>query len=255
MKISNALATTFLFLSVISYGQKLKLGPEIGFNMPFLESTELGKSFEPCFHAGANVEYHFIDYFYLRSGVFASQKRQSYSSSDTVLVNLFVLEDLIEIDEVNLESYSHTSGRVAQLYIELPLVAAYRYKDLSIYAGPYFGFMLSAKAKEVKSVDTPFLRTVDIVSLIPDGLPVDAVLATLPAAEKTRFNESSSKSGLKPLDIGLKAGLSYQFNNLGANVNYQYGFTDFRTPTQLEFQNHHYFQLTLHYNFGIGKGN
>jgi hypothetical protein len=255
MKISNVLATAFLFLSVISYGQKLKLGPEVGFNMPFLETTDLGKSFAPGFHAGANVEYHFTDYFYLRSGVFATQKRQSYGSNDTVLVNLFGFEDLIGIDGVNLESYTATSGRITQLYVELPIMAGYKYKGFSVYAGPYFAYMLSASKKELKSVDTPFLRTVDVETLVPDGFDADLLLATLPPAEETTFTESNSKSGLRPLDIGLKAGLSYQFNNLGANINYQYGFTDYRSSTQLELQNHHYFQLSLHYNFGIGKSN
>lgn len=253
MKIVSLLAVGLLFVSSVANAQKLKLGPEIGFNMISMESSDLGNSFTPGFHGGANVEYHFTKNFYLRSGIFATQKRQSYSSNDTVLVNLFGLEDLIGIDGVNLQSYTATRGRIAQLYIELPLMAAYKYKGLSVFAGPYFAYMLTAQKKEIKSVDTPFLRTVDVATLVPDGIDADLLLATLPPAEETTLTESSSKANLRPLDIGLKAGISYQFDNLTANINYQYGFFDYQTTSKDVLDNHSYFQLSLNYNFGIGK--
>ncbi|NOQ70890.1 MAG: outer membrane beta-barrel protein [Crocinitomix sp.] len=253
MKLINVLTISFLLIASMANAQKIKLGPELGFNMIGMESNDLGTSFAPGFHGGVNFEFNFTDNFYLRSGIFATQKRQAYSSNDTILVNLFGFEDLIGIDGINLESYTATSGRVTQLYIELPVMAGYKYKGFSVYAGPYFAYMLSARKKEIKSIDTPFLRTVDIGTLVPDGFDADLLLATLPPAEGTTSTESTSKANLRPFDMGLKAGISYEFNNLAANINYQYGFSDYQTASADLFQRHSYFQLTLNYNFGIGK--
>ncbi|MFT5819765.1 MAG: hypothetical protein ACI8ZM_000990 [Crocinitomix sp.] len=253
MRLMNVLTISFLLIAGTVNAQKIKFGPELGFNMISLESSDLGNSFAPGFHGGVNFEYNFTDNFYLRSGIFATQKRQAYSSNDTVLVNLFGFEDLIGIDGVNLESYTATSGRITQMYLELPLMAGYKYEGFSVYAGPYFAYMLSARKKEIKSIDTPFLRTVDVATLVPDGFDAGILLATLPAAEETTFSESTSKANLRQFDMGLKAGISYEFNNLMANINYQYGFSDYQTTSKDALENHSYFQLTLNYNFGIGR--
>ena len=253
MKLTKLILIGLLFSSISASSQKLLFGPELGLNMISMESNELGNNFAPGFHLGANVEYRFTDYFSLRSGVFATQKRQTYGSNDTILVNLFGLEELIGIDGINLQSYTAISGTITQLYVELPLTAAYTYKDFSVFAGPYFSYMVSARKRELKSVDTPFLRTVDVAALVPDGVDASLLLATLPAAESTTFTESTSKANLRPLDIGLKAGVRYEFNKLGLNLNYQYGFFDYQTTSKDVLENHSYFQLTLNYNFGIGK--
>lgn len=249
----SLLTACFLILTVLVYGQRLKLGPEIGLNLMEMSSGEIGTNYQPGFHGGANVEYQFGEHFSLRSGVFASQKRQSYQSYDSTLVNLFGLEEAIGLDSVNLYSYTTIDRTVAQIYIEIPLLASYHYKQFSVYAGPYFAYMLTARTREKKWIDTPFLRVVDIKSLLPQNDQIDLLLATLPPADETTFDDSKSKSGLRTFDMGIKAGLRYMWDDFGLNVNYQYGIFDYQTTNKDEFENHSYLQVSLNYNFGLGK--
>lgn len=253
MKLVNVL-TICLLLNVVNVNaQKIKLGPEIGFNLIPMSTNDLGANFQPGLYGGVNFEYHFRDNFSIRSGFFASQKRQSFESFDSVLVNLFGLEDLIGIENVNLNSYTTIDRTVSEFYVEMPLMASYNYKQFSFSAGPYFAYLLSARKREIKSIDTPFLRVVDVATLVPDGVDVSLLLATLPPAEETTFTESSSKAQLQLFDMGFKAGVRYEMNNLGVNLNYQYGIFDYQTTSKDVLENHSYFQLTLNYNFGLGK--
>lgn len=253
MKFSNILAIGFLSMSLISYGQKIKLGPELGFNIIPMSSNELGTNYQPGFQLGANIEYHFGDHFSLRSGVFATQKRQSFQSHDSVLVNLFGLEELIGNESLNLNSYTTIDRNVTQTYIEIPLVASYNYKQFSFFAGPYFGYMVASRQRELRTIDTPFLRAINLGSFLPDGLDTDLLLAFLPPGKQTTFSESNSSSTLRSFDMGIKAGVRYQWDDLGLNVNYQYGFFDYETTSKDAFENHSYLQVTLNYNFGIGR--
>jgi hypothetical protein len=253
MRLINVLTLSLLLIASVSNAQKLKLGPELGFNMIPMATNYLGTNFQPGFHAGVNVEYQFGDHFSVRSGVFASQKRQSFQSSDSALVNLFGLEDLIGIENVNLYSYTELDRTYSQFYVEMPLLATYHYKQFSFSAGPYFAYLLSSRRREIKTIDTPFLRVVDVEALAPDGVDVAVLLATLPPAEETTFTESSSKSQLRLFDMGFKAGIRYQMDDFGVNLNYQYGIFDYQTTSKDVLENHSYFQLTLNYNFGIGK--
>lgn len=244
----HLLLTGALFFSYIGFSQNWFLGPELGTNIVKLRTTNLGSDYQLGFNGGANIEYQFNAYFSLRSGIFASQKRQAYASNDTNIVNLYGFEDQIGIDGVNLESYTKINGTYSEFYLELPLMAAYTYKSFSFFSGPYIGYLLTARKREVKEITTPFLQAVDINEIDP----TDGVLAALlPPAYASNFRESSSKAGLNLFDFGLKTGIRYQNDALGINLNYLYGFLDYQTAKKTEQDNHSFIQLTLNYNFGL----
>lgn len=241
-----------LFALLLSFGtqaQRWYVGPEMGFNIINIESTELGNDFQLGFNGGGNVEYRFTDYFSLRSGIFATQKRQTYGTYDSVLVNLFGFEDQIGIDGINLYSYTRTTARVSQLFLEIPVMPTFTYKAFSIYAGPAIGYMLTARTREKTEINTPFRQAVDVDEIDPTG---GTLAALLPPAESTTYSESSSKSGLWSIDYAVKGGIRYSLNNLGINLNYVYSFLDFRTAKPYG-GNHQFVQLTLNYNFGLVK--
>jgi hypothetical protein len=110
--------------------------------------------------------------------------------------------------------------------------------------------MLTASTREITETNTPFLQAVDVTAVDPTG---GLLTALLPPGEATSFLESTSKTGLNALDYGIKAGLRYEWESLGINVNYLYGIPDFQTASKSVTDNHQYLQLTLNYNFGLGK--
>lgn len=234
------------------FGQRWYIGPELGMNLIPTQKSDLGQDFQLGWHAGVNAEFYFNENFSLRSGIFATQKKQYFEGFDSSQVNTFGLEDALGLDGVNLYSYTATERTVSEFYLELPLMAAYNLGPVSFYGGPYVSYLFSARTKETRNITTPFLQAIDIGSFIDD--PTGGLLdAFLPPASETIFDESSSRSGLQTIDTGIKAGIRYDMNRLGINVYYQYGVLDYQTIAKPERDVHDYVQLTLNYNFGLGS--
>lgn len=245
------LAVVLVLLSLTSFGQKLKLGPEAGSNLIMLYKSDLGRDYHLGWFAGTSVEYDMTDFFSLRSGVYLSQRKKRYESFDTLPMNIFGFdpEDL-EIPGVDFSMYQETVGVQTQLGIEVPMLASFNHKGFSIFAGPYIHFMAGAWSKERTDTRVPFLQTFNIDSIDPSGF----LKYLFPPAHSTDFTESSSKENLRVFDYGFKAGMSYGDGPLRSNFYYTIGLPGYLVDPGLNDPNpHHYYTLSVTYNFGAGK--
>ena len=243
-----------LFISfnlTLSYAQKLKFGPEIGFNLINVETIEIGNNFQVGWHTGAFAEYEFKKWFGVSAAVYYSQKRHSFNSSETTpnMLSLLLAEQGIE--GVDLNTYSETNGRIALNTLQLPILAMYKYKNFNFNLGGYIGYMFNTRFKAIEIKTTPFLNVIDLNAIDPTIGQLAG--SFLPPANETNFIESTDKNGLSTLDFGLKAGISYQVNSIGFNVNYIHGLKDYRTSNSAaKIENNNYFQFSLSYIFGKG---
>ena len=240
-----------IFSSNFSFAQKLFVGPEIGTNLIMLEQTDLGRNYHLGWFAGGTVEYGLTDYFSLRSGVYFSQRKKMFESADTAQLNVLGFDvSSIGIEGIDFNIYSKTKGIVSQFGIEIPLLAAFNYKGLSIFGGPYMHFMTGAWKKATTDSRVPFLQTFNIDSLDPTGF----LKYLFPPAESSEYDESSSVENLRVFDYGFKTGLSYTSENFRVNLYYVLGIPDYRIDRGVDDVNaHHYYSVSLNYNFGIGK--
>jgi len=241
----------FIFFTNFSFAQKLKLGPEIGTNIIMIEKTDLGRNYHLGWFAGSNVEYDLTDYFSIRSGVYFSHRKKMYETFDTSQLTVFGFDmSSLGIPGANFSVYSRTKGVTSQFGIEVPLLACFNFKGFGIFAGPYMNFMVGAWTKETTETRIPFLQTFNIDSLDESGF----ISQFFPDGESSQFSETSSKQNLRVFDYGFKTGISYTSENFRVNFYYVLGIPDYRIDRGLNPLNaHHYYTLSLNYNFGIGK--
>lgn len=100
-------------------------------------------------------------------------------------------------------------------YVSIPIMGKYKLKDgLYIEAGPYFGYLLSAKE---------------------DGESSDTFKATLYS-----YDNEDVKEYFKSLDIGLGIGAGYQLENgLYFNARYTLGLIDINNEDMMEYKFYH----------------
>lgn len=248
MKVLKGFMLAFCFVNLsVSFGQKWHFGPDLGGNLILVEEDAFGNDFQPRFNVGALVTYDFKDYFGLRTGVYFTQKTHSYFESYTSLLNLFGLEDQIPAGaNADLNIYEDLKSRTTQYYVEMPLLAYYRYSLFTAYLGPYFGYMVFARSKTETITNVPLLQAIDVSALDPTG----TLGGFLPAPYSYSFVNGSSKKDLNPWDIGLRAGFGMEFQRVGVNIFYNYGLTDYRTKVQTgDLNGYNYFQASVNYNF------
>ena len=89
--------TTLLF-SALTFAQNFHVGPEIGMILIQLEQKNIGNNYQPSWHTGINFEHDITDWLSVKSGIYYTQKRQSYSSSYTSLFPLFDVIGLRHIE-------------------------------------------------------------------------------------------------------------------------------------------------------------
>ena len=245
----------------ITVAQKVQIGAEAGMNIIPMEDTDIGYNHQLGYHFGANFRYHFSEHFKLSSGVFLSQKKKKYAFSSSQpasdLINIpsfggggLPIDSLLNLPGVNAEATTTTAGTVPELFIEVPLLANFKYKHLNIYAGPYIGYLVSAVKKETVTTSIPVLDVIDIGSLDPTGLSS----LFLPKSEETKTTESNNKDNLNQLDYGLNFGIGYEHNNLHFNLMYSYGLVDYREETnEQEKSTLKTLRISIAYLFNISK--
>jgi len=237
-------------LSIFSFSQNIHIGPELGMNMVKVETSQIGNNYQPGWHAGLNFEYDFNDWLSIKSGVFYTQKRQGYSSADTSEFALIGLLGLGSIQGVDFNTYTKTNGRFTQNFVQIPILASFKWEDFSLNVGGYIGYQFSSRTKQLETSYTPFVSTIDLSSLDQTGF----LGSLLPPASSETFTESSNDGNLRQLDYGLKMGLSYQMKHLSLNGHYLLGLPDYRlSQGENAKQVHKYFQLSLMYAFDFGK--
>jgi hypothetical protein len=251
MKRWFVLSSAFFCLGNFTLAQTWFFGPEVGTNNVMVEKSDLGRNYNLCWYAGGYAEYEMNDFFSLRSGVYFSQRKKMYQSSDTSSLNIFGydLEDF-EIPGVDFSVYTQTKGIVSLFGIEVPVLATFNFKELSVFAGPYMNFLVGAWSKEQKQTQIPFLQTFDIDSLDPSGF----ISWLFPAPTSSSFSESSSVENMRGFDYGFKAGMGYTHKSFRLNFYYTLGIPDYRVDKGTDKTNaHQYATLSIAYNFKVGS--
>lgn len=253
MKIITSLF--FLLFTFQLSAQKMLVGPEVGMNLIKINEQDFGDNYQPAIYAGGAFEYQFENFLSIKTGVYFSQKRQAYSDGDTSLSDIFSFIGTTSIPGVDLNTYSTTYSRQSQSYIEIPLMAAARWKGLEVFGGAYLGFMIASKRKDKVVSNTPFMSTIDIEALLGDlGGAGGFLTSLLPQANEESLSESTENANLSFLDYGLKAGVGYSKDQFGFYANYNFGLSDFRKDRKdQKKQAHQYFQFSIRYMFKLSK--
>ncbi len=230
------LITTLLF-SLAVCGQKVSIGPELGINIIPIENTNLGYNYQLGFHFGGHVKYHISEKFKISTGLFITQKKVKYEAADTssIFEKYKSLFQLANIDEQELDSIAQsfgvntdvlesTQGMHSEVFIKIPVLANYKYKNFNMYLGPYFGLLLMANKKEEIRTQIPLMNVIDFSQFDSTGF----ASAFLPEADETETSSKSTTENLNSLDIGFNAGIGYEMNNLHFNLMYSQSFLDYR---------------------------
>ncbi|MES2837356.1 MAG: outer membrane beta-barrel protein [Bacteroidota bacterium] len=258
----------FVFLAFVFFAkaQNLNFGPRIGANVIYLQENEF-KSKDYAFRAnfGANAEYSFNEYFSVSADVLFSQKRKLYESFENqslikALSNSFLgigLADssLLGVAQfLNDTVYGTTKGSVKLNYIEIPLLAKFNYKGVSVGVGPYFSYLNKVQSVEVMTQESPLL---DIAFNALDSIPFagpfikTAISSQFPGYETPQITESTDKSKYRTVDMGFVVDLSYRFgSNLYTGMRYTRGLTDYRYTQSGSKQVNSVWMFNVGYSFG-----
>lgn len=263
----------FLNLNSIS-AQKLFLGPELGVNLS--PTLEVGNSqtYQLGVNGGLRLGYKFNDKLSLTSGVYYTQKYQSFDSTSVGSIldsfgglfgGLGEFEDVLtSISDIglNLDVNRRYQGTVQGTFVEIPLQVEVKAGRVGFSLGGYAGYLISAESNTTVTENTPLLEVIDIAELLGEGAVFFELL--LPPANDSFSETDTSKGGYNDFDYGIKGGISYtSSDNLIFNLSYQHGLRDYRynRPVDLEettvnenafapFKN---VTFTMAYQFGLKK--
>lgn len=234
----NLTLITALLFSLITYAQKVSIGPELGVNIIPIENTNLGYNYQLGFHFGGHVKYHFSEQFKISTGLFITQKKVKFEERDTssILENFGSLLQFANIDAEEVNSIAQSFGANtdvleskqgihSEIFIKIPILANYKYKNFNMYLGPYFGLLLMAEKKEEIKTEIPLLNVIDISQFDSSGF----ASSFLPEANTTETSSVSTTENLNNLDIGFNVGIGYEMNHLHFNLMFSRSFLDYRT--------------------------
>jgi len=240
----------------LSYAQKLKFGPEIGFNLINIETQKIGDNYQIGWHTGVCVEYELKKWFGISTGLYYTQKKQSFQEFETIGNILTPLLASQGIEGINLNTYSETNGRITLNNLQLPILAVIKHKNYNLKLGGYVGYLFNSRSKTNEVKNTPFVSVIDFNALNLDAIDPSIsqmISLFLPPENETNFFESTSSSGLSSIDFGIKTEFTYHVNSIGFNASYVYGLTDYRSSNSNELvKNNSYFQFSVAYYFGKG---
>ncbi|MDX2359631.1 MAG: outer membrane beta-barrel protein [Crocinitomicaceae bacterium] len=252
-------AVTIIF-SFQASAQKIFVGPEIGLNLINVQEQEIGDNFQPGLYAGAAVDYQFFDWLSLRTGVYCSQSRHSYSSEDTSALDLLgglggglggLLDSSFAIPGIDMNTYTSIEGRRSHYSIQIPIQANFSWKNIQLFVGGYVGFMIAGSQKQKTIERSPLMETIDLGAIDPSGF----ISAFLPPAYAETHEETSGTEGFRVFDYGLKFGLGYQLKEFGVQASYSFGIPDYRNDNEGEdLRANRFFQFSVRYMLPIGKG-
>lgn len=180
-KLSIAFVMIFGFSQfMVVQAQDIKFGAKAGLNLANMSGDVEDNSIKLGLHIGGMAEIKI-------SETFAVQPELLYSA----------------------QGYNHAHGNLALNYLVLPIMAKFSItENLTLEAGPQFGYLLSAKDKYDDLEDEDF----------------PAITAKNSASSKTQASLASTvdvKDYFKSFDLGGAIGASYLLNN-GMNLSVRY---------------------------------
>ena len=259
MKQKGIILITLVFAFLGTKAQKIYLGLELGSNVISVEKTALGRNFQLGPYAGVSLNYNLRENLRISSGLFYSQRKKMYFESDTSSAfddllsfggNSEEFDSLVNMPGVDMSVYENTKGMATENYLEIPIMVSYTYDNFVVSAGPYVGFLMSARKKEEIRTTTPLFQVFDVSLIDSTGM----FSMFLPPADETRSTESSSINNLQRFDIGAAFGLGYRMDNVKFNLSYTIGFRDYRIDQGADDKNtHKAIRASVSYYFGSGE--
>ncbi len=257
--IYNLMIKTALILLLLCFGftaksqrinpnHKWQIAPELGGNLVQVEKDTFGGIFQPTFYAGPNITYNVNSFLGVRSGVFFTQKKHTYSESDVAPLVIPGF-DVSVIENVDFNVYNSSKHRITQYYLEVPLMAVLRYKKFNFYTGPNFSYMLFARTLEENITEIPALSVIDFEAFDPDG----QFTTFLPAASTYELKKTTSTKDLNSFDFSVRGGVGVEMDRVGINLFYNYSFLKYRNGSSNDKRNYRYFQATVSYNFDLKR--
>lgn len=232
--------------------QKISIGPELGVNLIPNETNDLGSNYQLGMHFGAQVKYHFSEKFSLSSGIFLTQKKKNYSFVDTTTTVDPIATSIASSmggngENIEADVYKTTTGIANELFIQLPVLANYEFKNINFYGGPYASLLVSAKRKEIYETES---TAIDASAFIPKEYSFfSSFLQPSSDPETATIN---SKDGLALFDVGATVGIGYRVEKLNFNLYYSYGFIDYRKDKGEEsIDTHKIIQFSIAYLFPL----
>ena len=214
-KLSIAIVIVLGFNQLIT-AQEIKFGAKAGLNLANMSGDVEDNSMKVAFHLGGMAEIKI-------SETFAVQPELLYSA----------------------QGAKFSDGTLSLNYLALPVMAKYAVSEnFSLEAGPQFGYLLSAKAKDESNED--------------DGgggnIEASAKSSTSSKAQLAQAAQADSrdiKENFKSFDLGLALGASYLLNNgLNVGVRYIMGLSDTPKNDDGDFKyKNSVFQLSIGYYF------
>lgn len=204
----RASSSSSSFFSSEKADQGVTFGIRGGLNFAGLSGDvddELGG--RTSFHVGVIADIPIVQSFYIQPGVFLSSKGAKYDWSDDG------------------ESYSETYN---PLYIEIPILASYRYNfsdadQLQVNFGPYFAFGVSGKCKCEYEYDGD--------------------------TEKEEYDYFGD-DGFKRFDCGLQVGAGIILaRHYYVGLSYEFGLTKINDWDGGDGVKNHNFMISIGYNF------
>lgn len=241
-----------ILLSYHLNAQKMFVGPELGMNLIQVQKQDIGNDYQLGSYAGLSFDYKFNDWLSLRTGAYFSQGKHAENTEDTSMLDLLapLMNDTsLGISGIDMNTYTATSVRITQHFIQVPVQANFAWKGINLFLGGYVGFMVGAKQKSTIIEKTPFMEIIDVESLDPTG---GLLSAFLPPAYDERFSESTDSDDYRKFDYGLKAGLGYQYEQVGFQAAYSFGIPDYRLQSEdSEVSRNQFFQFSVRYMLPI----
>lgn len=247
---------------VMGQQKRLSFGPRIGPAIIPVEKTESEhRNYRLGLSGGAYVDVVMHPIFSVRAEVNYTLRRQIDIGTDTLSLldnvgGLFGLDtSLFALPAgINLNVYSTTTHNFNLHYIDIPLLGVVHLRNMKIMAGPYLSVLAGATDRSVLKQDIPVLSLVDLNAL--GNFPfIDVFINQLfPGYTSPSVDDIRGTAGLKKIDIGITADITYQLeNNLNMGIRLQRGFIDFRRSPTGESKFNTSWQFLLGYRFGKAR--
>ena len=217
---------------------RISFGPEAALAVNILPETSLGSNAALGGTFGIKANYALKKGFSISTGIYYSEKSMHYSSSYTTptpslntVLNILASTQNLPFDPskaFNTDSKVSIDGQINEHFIEIPVLCKYQHEGISIFAGPYIGFLGGAKNKQVKETTVPFVETVNFQEIAGGGIGGFLISSLAPPAYKREESVSHSTTDLNKYDFGVTAGIGYEFEHLNFNLSYSQGFLDYR---------------------------
>jgi len=246
-------------LSFNVFGQKLSIGPEIGMNLVKVSSGDVNPNYSVGLNQGFKFQYMLNEKLSLSSGVYIDQRFQGYDSSSTILLDDYspllaaALNGAnLDIPGLSFDVIQTAKGRLSNLYTRIPLLLNIHKEKMNFTIGGYYSYLISSRTNVLRTNRVPLLETLDLGELLGGGTAGNIAAALLPEARTEVENSYRSTDGLNRSDYGLTLGMGYTEEKVGFNIQYSYGFADYRTnPGSIDFKNNSALTISLSYLISV----